>query len=94
MYLESGFASSVTVFYVPEGMKAQDILDTMVEKHHIMIAGCFDVLAGKVIRIGHMGNNANETDMIETLKALAQTLRELGFEVQADPAERFQAYMK
>ena len=52
------------------------------------------MLAGKVIRIGHMGNNANETDMIETLKALAQTLRELGFEVQADPAERFQAYMK
>mgnify|MGYP004476889347 FL=1 len=94
LYLESGFASSVTVFYVPEGMKAQDILNTMVEKHHIMIAGCFDVLAGKVIRIGHMGNNANEADMTETLQALAQTLQELGFDVKADPAESFQTYMK
>ena len=75
-------------------MKAQDILNTMVEKHHIMIAGCFDVLAGKVIRIGHMGNNANEADMTETLRALAQTLQELGFDVKADPAESFQTYMK
>ena len=66
----------------------------MVEKHHIMIAGCFDVLAGKVIRIGHMGNNANEADMTETLRALAQTLQELGFDVKADPAESFQTYMK
>lgn len=94
LYLESGFASSVTVFNVPEGMKAQDILNTMVEKHHIMIAGCFDVLAGKVIRIGHMGNNANEADMTETLRVLAQTLQELGFDVKADPAESFQTYMK
>ena len=79
LYLESGFASSVTVFYVPEGMKAQDILDTMVKEHHIMIAGCFDVLAGKVIRIGHMGNNANEADMTVTLAALDKTLQSLGF---------------
>lgn len=94
LYLESGFASSVTVFYVPEGMKAQEILDTMVKKHHIMIAGCFDILAGKVLRIGHMGNNANIADMTETLSALADTLKELGFVLKADPAERFLAYVE
>jgi len=94
LYLESGFASSVTVFYVPEGMKAQEILDTMVKKYHIMIAGCFDILAGKVLRIGHMGNNANIADMTETLSALADTLKELGFVLKADPAERFLAYVE
>ena len=47
-----------------------------------------------MIRIGHMGNNANEADMTETLRALAQTLQELGFDVKADPAESFQTYMK
>ena len=94
LYLESGFASSVTVFYVPEGMKAQEILDTMVKKYHIMIAGCFDILAGKVLRIGHMGNHANIADMTETLSALADTLKELGFVLKADPAERFLAYVE
>lgn len=93
LYLESGFASSVTVFYVPEGMEAQDILDTMVKEHHIMIAGCFDVLAGKVIRIGHMGNNANEADMTVTLAALDKTLQSLGFTGKADMAEGFTSYM-
>ena len=35
-----------------------------------MIAGSFDVLAGQVIRIGHMGENAAEADVKETLQAL------------------------
>lgn len=89
LYLESGFASSVTVFYVPEGLQAQSILERMQKKHHIMIAGCFDVLAGKVIRLGHMGNNANIPDMRETLAALRETLEFLGFACKSDPVEVF-----
>ena len=42
-----------------------------------LTAGSFDELSGKVIRIGHMGSNANVVDMIETLDALDDTLREL-----------------
>jgi aspartate aminotransferase-like enzyme len=90
LYLESGYASSVTVCYVPEGLTDREILDHMVEKYHIMIAGCFDVLAGKVIRIGHMGNNANVSDMKETLAALGQTLEYLGFPCRKNPEEVFE----
>ena len=39
-----------------------------------MIAGSFDVLAGQVIRIGHMGENATEADVKETLQALKKVL--------------------
>ena len=35
----------------------------MKKEHNIMLAGSFDVLEGQVIRIGHMGNNANAADM-------------------------------
>lgn len=77
LYNKSGFSNTVTVFKVPEGMKANDILDRMIKVHGIMIAGSFDVLAGEVIRIGHMGENANETDVRETLLALQETLNVL-----------------
>ena len=34
-----------------------------------MLAGSFDVLAGKVIRIGHMGNNATFYNVREVFAA-------------------------
>lgn len=77
LYLENGYSNTVTVIRVPEGIIASDILETMKKDHNIMIAGSFDVLTGQVIRIGHMGENANEQDVIETLQALEQTLSKL-----------------
>lgn len=59
LYLKSGFSSTVTVFEVPEETTADAILDGVKKDYNIMLAGSFDVLAGKVIRIGHMGNNAD-----------------------------------
>ena len=77
LYLENGYSNTVTVIKVPEGIKASDILETMKKDYHIMIAGSFDVLTGQVIRIGHMGENANEDDVKETLEALKHTLEKL-----------------
>lgn len=89
LYLEEGFASSVTVFNVPEGLTDKEILDTMKEQYHVMIAGCFDILAGKVIRIGHMGNNANVEDVADTLDALTKTLESLGFDCKSNMKDVF-----
>lgn len=77
LYLENGYSNTVTVIRIPEGMTAADILETMKKDHNIMIAGSFDVLTGQVIRIGHMGENANGQDVTETLQALEQTLSSL-----------------
>lgn len=80
----------MTVFDVPGETSAKAILDTMRREHHIMLAGSFDSLAGQVIRIGHMGTNANFEDMDETMKALDATLRELGVPLAASLAEVFE----
>ena len=77
LYLENGYSNTVTVIKVPEGIKASDILETMKKDYNIMIAGSFDVLTGQVIRIGHMGENANEKDVNETLEALKETIQKL-----------------
>ena len=75
LYGKNGFSNTVSVFYVPEGFTADEILLTLREKHKIMIAGCFDIFAGKLLRIGHMGENANEADVKETIAALKEILK-------------------
>lgn len=46
-------------------------------------------MSGKVLRIGHMGNNANVGDMADTLEALDKTLRFLGFGIKYDIKSAF-----
>jgi aspartate aminotransferase-like enzyme len=89
-YLESGDASTVTVVRVPSGLSDTSIIQTMKEKHGILISGCFDVLAGKVFRLGHMGENANEADVYSMLAALTDTLCELGFSCKCRMEEVFE----
>ena len=91
LYLESGFSNTVTVFTVPEGIEASQILKAMREKYRIMLAGSFGELEGKVIRIGHMGANATFDNMIETLRGLTNVLEELGVPLQARLDEVFHA---
>lgn len=89
LYIEEGFASTITAIEVPEGIKDIDILEQMKQKYNIMIAGCFDVLAGKVIRIGHMGENAAIKDVAETLEALTRVMEELGKNLDCNMKEVF-----
>ena len=94
LYLKSGFSSTVTVFEVPEGTTAAAILDGVKEDYNIMLAGSFDVLAGKVIRIGHMGNNATFYHVREVFAALDGTLAKLGVPLKASMEKVFCDSMK
>lgn len=90
LYLKDGFASTVTVIEVPQGITDRQIITTMKDQHGILISGCFDVLAGKVIRLGHMGNNANRDDVAEMLGALTETLQALGGDCKCSMKEEFE----
>ena len=87
LHLKSGFSNTVTVFDIPDGITADQILDGM-KQRGIMLAGSFDDFAGKVIRIGHMGSNANLPDMVETMRALDLVLRDLGVKLEV-PLDTF-----
>ena len=89
LHLEQGFSNTVTVFDVPEGTTASKILEIMKKEYYIMLAGSFDSLAGQVIRIGHMGSNANTADMAETMEALEHTLNQLGIPLKCSLKDRF-----
>lgn len=89
LYLKNGYSNTVTVFEVPDAVTANDIISTMKNKYNILITGSFGHLAGKVIRIGHMGESANRKDMIETMAALDGTFEELGIKLKGSLESSF-----
>ncbi|WP_099469959.1 pyridoxal-phosphate-dependent aminotransferase family protein [Konateibacter massiliensis] len=82
--LENGYSNTVTVIRVPDIINCQDILSTLKESYHILLAGSFDSLKDKVIRIGHMGENCNVEDVALTLEALSETLTSLGYPLKTN----------
>ncbi|NLI63010.1 MAG: alanine--glyoxylate aminotransferase family protein [Methanosarcinaceae archaeon] len=89
LYLDSDFSNTTTSILVPETVSSDELLDIMKQKYGILIAGCFGYLKGKVIRIGHMGENANKIDVARTLNALSKSLKSLGFETKTDLEAEF-----
>lgn len=90
LHLNKGYCSTVTVFDVPEGVESDVLLNTMSQEHGIMIAGCFAELSGKVLRIGHMGENARVEYVMKTLEALDKSLRSSGFTPEKNIAIEFE----
>lgn len=89
LYAKGGYSDTVSVINVPEGLTDTQILDTMRDDYNILIAGCFDILARKVFRIGHMGENANIRDVAETLSALDKTFKKLNYHLNCSMADVF-----
>ena len=89
LYLEKGWSNTVTCIAVPEGITDMELLEGMEKDYNIMISGCFDVLAGKIVLIGHMGENCYEDKVAETLAALQGTLEKKGIRVKCDLSEAF-----
>ncbi len=90
LYGKNGFSNLTTVIRVPEGLEAGQILDYMKTQYHILLAGSFGPFAGKVLRIGHMGENANRQDVADTLEALQKTLEHFGYTLECDMRECFE----
>ena len=89
LYLESGYSNNVTVIEIPEGITEDEILSGLRDEFGILISGCFDVLKGKVVRIGHMGENANKEDLAQTLEALQKVLEASGIKLTCNMRDEF-----
>ena len=94
LYLETGFSNTVTVFEVPAETTAKAILDTVRDDSGILLAGSFGCLAVKVIRIGHMGENATIPNLLETFDALDRAMKKLGVPLKASMKEIFEEAVK
>lgn len=89
LYIEEGYSSTVTVVKVPEGVDDKKLRNYMVDRYDVMIAGSFGYLEGKVIRIGHMGENARIDKVSHTLFAFQKSLEYFGFKCKCDMCSYF-----
>ena len=89
LYLESGYSNNVPVIEIPEGITEDEILSGRSDEFGFWISGCFDVLKGKVVRIGHMGENANKEDIAQTLEALQKVLEASGIKLTCNIRDEF-----
>lgn len=94
LYIEQGSSDTVTVFELPEGVSEEELKACLMDKYNILIAGSFGYLKGKVIRIGHMGENANSEKLTYVLVALQKALEHLGFKAKVNIGESFLEYIK
>jgi aspartate aminotransferase-like enzyme len=89
LYLKSDWASTVTAVEVPTDIDDKLLRKYMKDKFNVMIGGSYGYLDGKVIRIGHMGENAYVDKVSYTLMALQQALEHFGVKCKVDLAQTF-----
>ena len=89
LYIKEGFSNTVTVIELPEGIEDKALRQFMLEKYKVFIAGSFGYLGGKVIRIGHMGENARIDKVAFTLTALQKALEHFGFKLKVNLSVEF-----
>jgi alanine-glyoxylate transaminase/serine-glyoxylate transaminase/serine-pyruvate transaminase len=73
----------LTIARVPEGVDDMKLRQGLLHEHNIEIGGGIGVLQGQVLRIGLMGYNSTEQNVLGLLHALGTQLRKQSF--KADP---------
>lgn len=89
LYLVDSYSPTITAFRVPEETTSDAILQTMLNDYGIKFSSSLGKLDKKVIRIGHMGFNANVQMTLYVLKCLTRTLKSHGVCLKDDMGEIF-----
>lgn len=78
---------SVTAAKVPEDLTSSQIIQGLLAKHQILIASGMGDMAGGIVRISHIGIQANPEPQLRTLRGLADVLNALGHACDAQAAQ-------
>ena len=71
----------MTAAYFPDGVDGKALLDRLVQRFGVKLAGGQGPLKGRIFRIAHMGL-VDELDVLSTIAALELVLVELGQDVK------------
>jgi len=85
-------APSLNSIAIPNGVPDLDVRKMLLNDFNIEIGGGLGVLKGKIWRVGLMGLNSNERNVMVFLDALGRILKSKGY--PADPVKGIEAAMK
>ncbi|WP_283690533.1 pyridoxal-phosphate-dependent aminotransferase family protein [Clostridium perfringens] len=79
LFLKSGYSNTVTAVKIPEEIGALNLRNHLNKKYNVLMSTSLDKYENKLLRIGHMGENANIEDITYVLNAIDKALKDLGF---------------
>ncbi|MBU5228410.1 alanine--glyoxylate aminotransferase family protein [Clostridium senegalense] len=79
LFIEKGQANTITAVKIPEFIGCDKLIKHMLEEYNVLVAGSFSYMSGKVVRIGHMGENADKDKLTYLLSVLEKSLVDLGY---------------
>ncbi len=86
LFADPEYASDVvTAIQSPDELDSTQLVKQIRDKHNILISGGQGKLKGKIFRIGHLGC-AGLREVRRTIKALAESLLDLGYQCSPDAA--------
>ena len=79
LFLKNGYSNTVTAVEIPEEIGALNLRNHLNKKYNVLISTSLDKYENKLLRIGHMGGNANIEDITYVLNTIDKALKDLGF---------------
>lgn len=94
LFLNSGYSNTVTALVIPESIGALNLTRYIGEKYNTIIGSSLGEYVDKLLRIGHMGENAKLDKIIYILDILDNSLKDLGFKGNGSLVSLFNKYYK
>lgn len=94
LFLNSGYSNTVTALVIPENIGALNLTKYIGEKYNTIIGTSLGEYVDKLLRIGHMGENAKLYKIIYILDILDNSLKDLGFKGNGSLVSLFNKYYK
>lgn len=93
LFLTQGFSNTVTAVMIPENIGAIKLKNHMLSKYNTLIITSLSPYEDKILRIGHMGENAREEIILHALNTIDKGLKDLGFKSDKNLVELFNKYL-
>lgn len=92
LFLEEGYSNTVTAIKIPESIGALKLTKYMLKNYNTLVATSLNQYMDTILRIGHMGENANLNKIEHILNILDKSLNTLGFKGNGNLLDLFNKY--
>ncbi|KPI48059.1 pyridoxal-phosphate-dependent aminotransferase family protein [Clostridioides difficile] len=92
LFLEEGYSNTVTAIKIPESIGALKLTKYMFKNYNTLVATSLNQYMDTILRIGHMGENANLNKIEHILNILDKSLNTLGFKGNGSLLDLFNKY--
>lgn len=92
LFLEEGYSNTVTAIKIPESIGALKLTNYMLKNYNTLVATSLNQYMDTILRIGHMGENANLNKIEHILNVLDKSLSALGFKRNGSLLDLFNKY--